>query len=293
MHKSILTLVLLALTSVAASAADSPKDIQALISRGDYPGAETALRQAISEHPDSAKAHYILAEVLAHEGNIGEAKTEASKAATLDPSTKFTDPAKFQHFQHELDAALAPPSASRPAAVAPARFGETQPAARSEAGGQSHMTGWLIGGVILVLIIFFVMRRRQNTNNQFGNGYPPAPPMNGGQPYGGQPYGGYPGGNQGYAPPPSSGVGVGTAVAAGLGGLAAGALLDEALRSHRDGEETRSSGFGNLGPDSSSQPDPSAQAYDDLREDPIDMGNNDSSWDDSSSGGGGDDDNQW
>jgi tetratricopeptide (TPR) repeat protein len=289
MHKPILTLVLLALTSVAASAEDTPKDIQALIARGDYSGAETALRQTISEHPTSAKAHYILAEVLAHEGNIGEAKTEATKAATLDPATKFTDPAKFQHFQHELDAALAPPSA-RPAAVAPARFTEPQPAARTEAGGQSHMTGWLIGGVILVLIIFFLMRRRQNPNNQFGNGYSPAPPMNGGQPYGGNP--GY--GNPGYAPPPSSGVG--TAVAAGLGGLAAGALLDEALRSHRDGDETRNagaSGFGNLGPDSSSQPDPSAQAYDDLRDDPIDLGNNDSSWDDSSSGGGGDDDNQW
>jgi tetratricopeptide (TPR) repeat protein len=293
MHKPILTLVLLALTSVAASAADSPKDVQALIARGDYPAAETALRQAVSEHPESAKAHYILAEVLAHEGNIGEAKTEASKAAALDPSTKFTDPAKFQHFQHELDAALAPPSA-RPTAASPTRFTEPQPAARTEAGGQSHMTGWLIGGVILVLIIFFLMRRRQNANNQFGNGYPPAPPMNGGQPYGNQPYGGYPGGGPGYAPPPSSGVG--TAVAAGLGGLAAGALLDEALRSHNGGEESRNAGgngFANLGPDSSSQPDPSAQAYDDLRDDPIDMGNNDSSWDDSSSGGGGDDDNQW
>jgi hypothetical protein len=78
--------------------------------------------------------------------------------------------------------------------------------------------------------------------------------------------------------------------------LAFPALLDEALRSHNGGEESRNAGgngFANLGPDSSSQPDPSAQAYDDLRDDPIDMGNNDSSWDDSSSGGGGDDDNQW
>ena len=97
----------------------------------------------------------------------------------------------------------------------------------------------------------------------------------------------------GYAPPPSSGVG--TAVAAGLGGLAAGALLDEAFRSHGGGEQTRDvagNGFANLGPDSSTQTDSSSQAYNDLREDPIDMGNNDSSWDDSSSGGG-DDDNQW
>lgn len=279
MKTSMLTFLLIALTSVAAHAADSPKDVQALIGRGDYAGAEAALRQAIADHPSSAKAHYVLAEVLAHEGNIGEAKAEANKAASLDPATHFTDPSKFQHFQRELDAALAPASRGRSSA-SPAILSAGRPAEGRE-GGSSHLTGILIAVVVIALIAFFWTRRRRDAASAF-NGYPPPPPMNGAPPYGG----GYPG----YAPPPSSGVG--TAVAAGLGGLAAGALLDEAFRSHREGEETRD--VGAVGSSGDTGQSPSSQAYDDLRNEPIDMGNDDSSWGDSASGDSGDfDDNQW
>jgi len=101
MKKTLLAFALFSV-ALAATAADSPKDVQALIARGDYTGAEAMLRQAISEHPQSAKAHYVLAEVLAHEGNIGDAKAEAGKAASLDPSIRFTDPARFQQFQSKL-----------------------------------------------------------------------------------------------------------------------------------------------------------------------------------------------
>jgi hypothetical protein len=280
MQKLILFLALLVLTSVA-SAADSPKDVQALIARGDYTGAEAMLRSAVAGHPQSAKAHYVLAEVLAHEGNIGEAKAEASKAATLDPGTHFTDPAKFQAFQHKLDAALAPVSNVRSPAT-PVRYADSQRPAGAEGSGSSHMTGILVIGVVIVLIVFLWMRRKRATDSQF-RGYSPTPP-----PGEVPPYGGYPG-NSPYAPPQQPHSGVGTAVAAGLGGVAAGMLLDEALRSHREGEETR-----DMGSTGREDRDPSSQAYDDLRSDPIDMGNNDSSWDDSSSGdGGSSDDNSW
>jgi hypothetical protein len=280
MPKLIFFLVLLVLTSVAG-AADSPKDVQALIARGDYPGAEAMLRDAVAEHPQSAKAHYVLAEVLAHEGNIGEAKAEASKAATLDPGTRFTDPAKFQAFQRKLDAALAPTSNARPSTT-PFRSGDTQQPTGGQGSGSSHLTGVLVIGAVLALIVFLWMRRKRNVGSQPG-GYSSTPPLDGVPPYGGYP------GSGPYAPPPQPHSGVGTAVAAGLGGVAAGMLLDEALRSHREGEDTRDTGSV-----SREDHDPSSQAYDDLRSDPIDMGNNDSSWDDSSSGDdGSSDDNSW
>jgi tetratricopeptide (TPR) repeat protein len=287
MQKLLLSLILLVAASVA-SAADSPKDVQALIAKGDYSGAEAALRQAVADHPQSAKAHYVLAEVLAHEGNIGEAKAEANKAAVLDPGTHFTDPAKFQSFQQKLDQALAPPSASRNTS-SPERYAETRPAGARESGG-----GIGIGGIVLIVVViggiaFLWSRRRRAVDAPFG-GYgavPPPPP--------GSPYGGAPGGYPGYAPPPSSGMG--STIAAGVGGLAAGVLLDEALRSHNQNESNNNVGGwgsgGNNGGDV--QRDPSGDAYNDLRDDPIDMGNNDSSWDDSSSSsdGGSFDDNQW
>lgn len=280
MQKLILFLALLVLSS-AASAADSPKDVQALISRGDYAGAEAMLRDAVTEHPQSAKAHYVLAEVLAHEGNIGEAKTEASKAATLDPGTHFTDPAKFKDFQRKLDAALAPVSNSRSPA-APVRYSDAQQPTGGQGSGSSRLTGILVIGAVIALIAYLLMRRKRNAFGQ-PSGYATPPPMDGVPPYGGYP------GNGPYAPPPQPHSGVGTAVAAGLGGVAAGMLLDEALRSHNQGEVTRDAGFAGR-----EDRDSSTQAYDDLRSDPIDMGNNDSSWDDSSSGDSGSfDDNSW
>lgn len=287
MKKLMLFLALLAVSAVA-SAADSPNDVQALISRGDYPAAEAMLRQAITEHPQSAKAHYVLAEVLAHEGNIGEAKGEASKAATLDPGTHFTDPAKFQALQRKLDAALAPVSNNRSAA-APVSFGSSQQPTSRERGGSSHLIDIVVIVAAVALLAFLWMRRKRDTYSQPG-GYSSAPPLSGVPPYNGAPpYGGYQA-NGPYPPPQQPHSGVGTAVAAGLGGVAAGMLLDDALRSHRDGEGMRDSGSF-----SRQDNDPSSQAYDDLRSDPVDMGNNDNSWDDNSSGGddGFSDDNSW
>lgn len=282
MKKTLLAFALFSV-AVAASAADSPRDVQALIARGDYAGAEAMLRQAVSEHPQSAKAHYVLAEVLAHEGNIGDAKAEAGKAATLDPAIRFTDPARFQQFQAKLNQALAPvsstPTSSRQATYSAPANGEATPRASS-----FPLMGLLIVGGIIALIAFLWSRRRRAAAPPFPNapyGAPQQPPP--------PPYGGYPGYGSNYAPPPTS-SGTGAAVAAGLGGLAAGALLDEAFRSHRGEEQVRDAGF--MG-GTTEAPPPSQQAYDDLRDEPIDMGNNDSSWDQGGSDDGGSDDNQW
>ena len=284
MKKLMLFLVLLCLAG-AAAAADSPKDVQAAIDRGDYAAAQSMLRQAVSEHPSSAKAHYVLAEVLAHQGNIGEAKTEAAKAASLDPATHFTDPAKFQAFQRKLDAALGAPGAQRPLGSlriidAPQAPAAAAPAATARSGS-SHLGLVIVGGIAL-LLIFFLMRRRRDAAPP-ATAYPP--PVDGQPPYGGYggngPYGAYP-------PPAPPRSGVGSAVAAGLGGVAAGMLLDEALRGHGEsgfgGGETRAAG-----PIVDQPVDPAGQAYDDLRDEPIDMGNDDSSWDDSGSS----DDDSW
>jgi len=275
MKTSLLFAALLSLASIA-SAADSPKDVQALIARGDFAGAEGLLRQAVSEHPASAKAHYVLAEVLAHEGNIGEAKAEATMAATLDPGTHFTDPAKFQAFQRELTRALAPATQRQATAADPG----TPPAATGR--GSSYLVGLVFVGGIALLLLFFLMRRRRDVAASPG-GYGYAPPIENPAPYGGYP------GNAAYAPPPPPHSGVGTAVAAGLGGVAAGMLLDEALRSHGQGGEAAVAT-----PVTTTPADPAGQAYDDLRDEPIDMGNNDDSWGDSASGdGGSSDDDSW
>lgn len=275
MKKSLLFVVLLCFAS-AAAATDTPNDVKALIARGDYGGAEAMLRQAVSEHPASAKAHYVLAEVLAHRGDIGEARAEATMAATLDPDTHFTKPATFQAFERELDTALAPAAARRTASAA-----AIAPTVATATGrGSSHLVGLVsVGGIALLLAIFLMRRKRDTAPTPGGLPYPP--PVDAGAPYGSY------AGNTPYAAPPAPRSGVGAAVAAGLGGVAAGMLLEDALRDRSDGAESRA-------PEPVLQPaaDPTGRAYDELRDRPVDMGNDDDSWGDASLSdtGSGDDD---
>jgi tetratricopeptide (TPR) repeat protein len=167
MKKFILALLLL-VPAFGAYADNSPKDVQALIAKGDYTGAEAMLRDAVSAHPQSAKAHYVLAEVLAHEGNVGEAKAEATKASQLDPETKFTDPARFRHFQQELDQALSPaPKAHTAATTTP--YNNPQPAVSNGGGSSSMLVGILVFGAVIVLIIVLWSRRRRSANEYMNN----------------------------------------------------------------------------------------------------------------------------
>jgi hypothetical protein len=265
--------------SGAAFAGDSPREVQAALQQGNYPLAEQEMRQAISEHPQSAKAHYVLAQVLAHEGNIGDAAKEANQAQQLDPQLGFTDPARFQRFQAELHQALAPVAATRGAVAQ--RI--TRPMVQVE--HRHFQMLWLILG-LLVIVGLFMLFRRNGRNASTGydqRGY--APPQ-AGAPNG---YGSaYPPPAPPYQQPPAAGSGLGGAFVGGLAGGVLGAAAVEMFenREHRVDQ----GGFGGSQP-FGGQPsnDPQGQAYDDLRSNPVDMGNDDNSWGGGSSFDTGDD----
>ena len=276
---------LLLLVSAPAFAADGPKEVQAAIQQGNYTLAEQDLRQAIVEHPESAKAHYMLAQVLAHEGNIGDAQKEASQAKTLDPKISFTNPARFEHFQSELNQALAPSAGvRRPAATtseAPATVVAEQPVAEPRSSGS--IWPWVIGGIVVVLLFGWFRRRQQgmvNSNQSYGNqGYGAPGPQN---PYGNGPYA-----PPGYSQAPQGGSGIGGSILGGLAGGVLGAAAVEAYENHERREDMQQgdSQFGG-----NNVENPQDQAYDQLRNQPFDAGNNnsDDSWDDNGGGGGGD-----
>jgi hypothetical protein len=286
MVKKLMLVGCLALLSAgSAFAGDSPKDVDAAIKAGNYSLAEQDLRAALVAHPQSAKAHYILAQVLAHEGNLGDAKKEAGEAQRLDPKIGFTDPARFQKFQGELDRALAAPAqratpASR--AAVPAAF---ELPARQPAPQRSSIWPWIIGLLVVGGLVMMFMRRRREASfpangggfDQRGPGYAP--------PYGQPPYGQQTGGG---------GSGIGGAF---VGGLAGGALGAAAVNMYENHERSEEAGRGELnqgGGGTAPASDPSGQAYDDVRNDPIDMGNGGDTWGgDSIDTGDGGDDNSW
>ncbi|HEX7639666.1 MAG TPA: tetratricopeptide repeat protein, partial [Burkholderiaceae bacterium] len=92
-----------ALWSAAAFALPSLQDVESAVKAGNYAQADTMMQEVVAAKPQSAKAHYVYAEILAHEARFTDAAAQARQARALDPKIGFTDPAKFRSFQQELD----------------------------------------------------------------------------------------------------------------------------------------------------------------------------------------------
>jgi len=261
----ILAALLLSLASVTAFALPTVEDVQHAVHRGDYTAAESMVREVLAAKPDNARAHYLLSELLAHEGKLNEARTQAATARQLDPSLRFTTPERFRQFESELAGTPKAKSAAAP------RKAEESPAGGAKSDGGSSML-WLV--ILLgVGAIFLFVRRRPQQPPGYGGNYPASPNGMPGGP-------GYPGGYPGAYPPAQPPGGVGRTVAAGLGGLAAGMvaehLLEEAMDSRHHG-------------DSAARPLEHGVPDDQSIEDrPIDFGNGGNDWggDGGDSGGG-------
>ncbi len=217
--------------------------------------------KVLLDHPNSGKAHFVEAELLAKQGRLSQAEAELAKAERLAPGLPFAKPDAVAR----LRTRLAPPHAATPRAAAayapPASAGSGMP------------WGLLLGGAGLIAFIVFASRLMARRNGpvyaQGGNpNYAANPAMPG--------YGGAPG-------TPMGGGGIGSGIMGGLAtgaAMGAGIVAGEALMHHfTDGNGNRVSA-----------PEAPPRADAPL---PDDMGGNDfgvsdnSSWDDS--GGGGDD----
>src|SRR5436190_402374 len=134
MRKLIAGVALVSL-SVLAWALPTLQQVEAQVGRGDYAQAESMMREVVAAKPDSARAHYVYAEILAHERKFAQAVEEAKAARTIDPDVKFTDPEKFRTFEAALLRAQNPAARTSPtpspfesrgqAQTAPARVAPT------------------------------------------------------------------------------------------------------------------------------------------------------------------------
>jgi hypothetical protein len=178
---------------------------------GHLDQAQQMIHQVLADHPTSAKAHYVQAELYAREGKTALARSELSTAEQLKPGLPFANPRSVQELKAQLGL--------RTGAMSPTVIRSVPAEPRFPWG-----TVLILAGVVGIL--FLVFRRRRNTYVQ----YPSAGPGPG---MGGAPgtYG--PGG--GYGPAPMGGGGVGSGIAGGLAsGLAVGAgvVAGEELAHH-------------------------------------------------------------
>lgn len=235
--------------SALAMALPTPKDIEAAVSQGQLTQAETLLREVIAAKPQSAKAHYQLAQVLLGQNRLADARAELSQARSIDPSLKFASSDK--HFQDLMERTQAKAAAPQSASVQ-----ASPPAAEPSERGFSMTAVWIgMAGIALLALLMRMNRPGQRppqtaspTNvpqaqppftsttapaaqalsTAFGRN--PTPGM-ATAPAGHAPAtAGYPAANPPAAP--SGGSTVAGAVVGGLAGVAAGYALSKALESH-------------------------------------------------------------
>jgi len=280
---ALLSLAVLAATPVFAADSDpSIHQVYEAAQAGRFSDAQAMMDKVLRDHPNSAKAHYIEADLLAKQNRLREAQTELNSAERLDPTLKFAKPQALQELKSVIagptrvvqrpQPVYAQPTYTRPVTVYQQPVVTRAPASSS---GSGLLTVVIIVG--LIFLFFFIVRAlgRRNTVIAGGGGYPAG--YGPGGSYG--PGGGYgPGGmvvNQG---------GMGSGI---LGGLATGAAVgagivagEELMHHFTDRERTETVYENPPQNDSWSQPN-------------DDMGGNDfgvsdsSSWDSGGGGGGG------
>ena len=268
MTKSVLILSFAAGASLfggiaAADGDSSMHQVYEAANSGHLDQAQSMMAQVLKDHPGSAKAHYVEAELDARQGKLAAARDEFQAAEKLEPGLPFAKPQSVS----ELRAELYPQQRVAPANTAPMNAIAPIPVR------QSFPWGLVLGIGLIVAFVWMMLRRRQQA----------VMPGYGGQP--GAPYGG--GYGNGYPPPGGGGSGLLGSLGTGLA-VGAGVVAGEELAHHfLDGNGNRVAQGGEYVPDrdGSSNPNP-------------DMGGNDfgvsdnSSWDDGggdSGGGGGDD----
>lgn len=259
-----LTLAVSFSTPVRADAAADPTvhQIYEAAEAGHFDQAQQMMDQVLKDHPQSARAHYVQAELYAKEGKTALARAELAEAEGIDPGLTHEKPGSVFALKSQLGVTPRPAQAGHIAGLSSA------PAAPHFPWGTALI-------FVIVVGVLWMLFRRRNTYAQYPAAGPGGPGNSGPAGYGG--YG--PGG------PVGGGGGMGSGIAGGLAsGLAVGAgvVAGEELAHHfLDGGNHAGGGV-----------IPPADAGDWQQSSNSDMGGSDfgvndaGGWDDSGGGGG-------
>ena len=189
-------------TTEVALADDSPTmdQVYQAAHSGRMDEAQRMMATVLKEHPDSAKAHYVEAELLAKQGRMGQADEELKNAERLKPDLSFAKPQAVQ----ELKALI---YSNHP-------VNQSSVISHQAESGSSFPWGLLLLGIAAIAIIALIMRAIASRNAPAYPGNFQPGMQNGPIPM--QPYGG----GMGQMGPSGGGMGSGI-----MGGLATGAAV--------------------------------------------------------------------
>jgi tetratricopeptide (TPR) repeat protein len=202
---------LVLLTSNTVFAEPTLPEVYQAVQAGQLAKADTMMKEVLQLHPNSAKAHYVAAELYLKEGKLEAARSHFLQAENLAPGLPFAQAESVQKLQTQLASSAGAPVA----------------------GASSIFSNPLFWGLIAILVvgIIIVLKRRKRDAVEVYNapaaGYP-------GTPGGPAPYPGAPGtpGGPGYpGAPGGAGSGLMGSLATGAA-LGAGMYAGQALASH-------------------------------------------------------------
>ena len=193
-------LVAVAIGFLPAARADDPTlhEVYQAVHAGHLNEAQAMMTTVLRDHPDSAKAHYVEAEVLVRLGRAGDAQSELERAERLSPGLPFAKPEAV----HELRTQIAQSAGGRLSMTERGAVSDS----RSSDGGFPWGVLMIVGGAALLLYLF-LRARRLSAAGAPGTVVSPTP-----APYGSPSYG----------PAPMSAPGIGSGI---VGGLATGAAV--------------------------------------------------------------------
>ena len=220
------------LTSNAVFAEATLPEVYQAVQSGQLAKADAMMKEVLQNHPNSAKAHYVAAELYLKEGKLEVARNHFLRAQNLAPGLPFAQPESVQKLQVQLSSG-----------------------AVGQAANQSSIfSNPLFWGLIAILVvgIIIVMRRRKAEAVEVYNapraGYPGTP----GGPAGYPP--GYPGA------PAAGGMGSGlmgslaTGAALGAGMVAGQAIASSLMGGHEGGHVSGNPNLNQVGGPASLDP---------------------------------------
>jgi len=164
LKRSIITLALL-LLAAPAFAEDDPTlhQVYSAAEAGKFNEAQSMMDKVLHDHPNSAKAHFVEAELLAKQGLFSSAGVELNTAEHLQPGLPFAKPEAVKTLKSRI-------SSVSNGAVRPNIGSQSIPSTVKD-GMPAILL--LLGIGLIALLIGFMSRRNSNTipaNSYAGNG---------------------------------------------------------------------------------------------------------------------------
>ena len=145
------------LGSAMAQAEPTMNQIYQTAQAGKLDEAQVMVQQVLISHPNSAKAHYVQAELFARQGLASRGRDALTQADKLAPGLPFAKPEAVQALRTQL----ASKPAGTPAVKEPANkaFGALEPAAPAAAPSFPLGLGLALGGAAIALVVWLIRKK--------------------------------------------------------------------------------------------------------------------------------------